>query len=156
MLLRDVVQDVRRRHRFAIHGGFVMRERIDSILELPASDTDFATPQRLIKAGFPKRLPATEQRSEVRRARGEIPQRAYWKYLIGSDFAVAPGEVEGGRRNALRLLRPTRAERIDPPIETLTDAANRTRVRFDRLGLQALELQMLQVQGVVALEILST
>ena len=46
-------------------------------------------------------------------------------------------------------------ELVDVAIEPHPDPPNRTRVRFDRLRLQPLELQMLQVQRVAALEILS-
>jgi len=83
-LLREVVREVRRRHPFAIHGWVVLPEHMHCIIELPSGDTDFATRWRLIKADFSKKLPATERRSTVRRARGErgIWQRRYWEHLI--------------------------------------------------------------------------
>ena len=86
-LLREVIRDVRRRHRFAIHGWVVLPEHMHCVLELPPSDTDFATRWRLIKAGFSKGFPATERRSVVRRARGErgIWQRRYWEHLIRNE-----------------------------------------------------------------------
>ena len=86
-LLREVIRDVRHRHRFAIHGWVVLPEHMHCVLELPPSDTDFATRWRLIKAGFSKGLPATERRSAVRRARGErgIWQRRYWEHLIRNE-----------------------------------------------------------------------
>ena len=83
-LLRDIIRDVRRRHQFAIHGWVVLPEHMHCVLELPPSDTDFATRWRLIKGGFSKGLHATERRSAVRRARRErgIRQRRYWEHLI--------------------------------------------------------------------------
>jgi len=83
-LLRDVVREVRRAHAFAIHGWVVLPDHLHCVIELPDGDADFALRWRLIKAGFSKRLPATERRSEVRRARGErgLWQRRYWEHLI--------------------------------------------------------------------------
>ncbi|MCB1961223.1 MAG: transposase [Rhodocyclaceae bacterium] len=83
-LLREVVREVRRHHPFAIHGWVVLPDHMHCIIELPPGDTNFATRWRLIKAGFSKKLPATERRSKVRRARGErgIWQRRYWEHLI--------------------------------------------------------------------------
>lgn len=47
-------------------------------------DSEFATRWRLIKADVSKRLPVTEKRSGVRRARGEpgLWQRRHWEHLI--------------------------------------------------------------------------
>jgi len=86
-LLRDMVRVVRRRHPFTIHGWVVLPDHLHCVIGLPPEDSDFATRWRLIKAGFSKRLPPTEQRSEVRRARGErgIWQRRYWEHLIQDD-----------------------------------------------------------------------
>lgn len=46
-------------------------------------------------------------------------------------------------------------EVVDPAIEALADPPNCARVRLDRLRLQPLELEVLQMQRVVALETLS-
>ena len=83
-LLREVVTKVRQRHPFVIHGWVVLPEHLHCIIELPANDADYATRWRLIKMGFSKALPLTEQRSQVRVARGErgIWQRRYWEHLI--------------------------------------------------------------------------
>ncbi|MBK6744058.1 MAG: transposase [Hydrogenophilales bacterium] len=83
-LLRDSVRQVRQAHRFSIHGWVVMPDHLHCVIELPPGDADFALRWRLIKAGFSKRLPNTEQRSAVRQARGErgIWQRRYWEHLI--------------------------------------------------------------------------
>jgi len=42
-LLRNVVRNVRRRHRFAFHCWVVLAEYMQCVSELPSSDTDFAT-----------------------------------------------------------------------------------------------------------------
>jgi putative transposase len=57
------------------------------VIELPSGDTDYAVRWRLIKAGFSKSLPITENRSAVRIKRGErgIWQRRYWEHLIRDD-----------------------------------------------------------------------
>jgi putative transposase len=91
-LLREVVRQVRRAHPFVIHGWVVLPDHLHCVIELPPGDLDFALRLRLIKGGFSKRLPATEWRSAVRRARGErgVWQRRYWEHLIRGerDFAA--------------------------------------------------------------------
>ena len=75
---------VRQRHPFIIHGWVVLPEHLHCVIELPPNDADFATRWRVIKIAFSTGLPITEQRSEVRMARGErgIWQRRYWEQLI--------------------------------------------------------------------------
>lgn len=82
--LREVVRQVRRAHPFAIHGWVVLPDHMHCIIELPPEDEDFPLRWQLIKAGFSKRLPATERRTDVRRSRGErgFWQRRYWEHLI--------------------------------------------------------------------------
>jgi putative transposase len=86
-LLRSVVREVRQAHPFVIHGWVVLPEHMHCVIELPPGDANFATRWRLIKAGFSKQLPAVEDRSIVRRARGErgLWQRRYWEHLIRDD-----------------------------------------------------------------------
>jgi putative transposase len=83
-LLRSTVASVRQRHPFQIHGWVVLPEHLHCVIELPATDADFATRWRLIKMGFSKALPKTELLSDVRVRRGErgIWQRRYWEHLI--------------------------------------------------------------------------
>jgi putative transposase len=82
--LRTVVKSVQQRHPFRIHGWVVLPEHLHCVIELPASDADFATRWRLIKMDFSKALPRTERMSAVRTRRGErgIWQRRYWEHLI--------------------------------------------------------------------------
>ena len=82
--LREVVQSVRLRHPFIIHGWVVLPEHLHCIIELPENDQDFSTRWRLIKSDFSKALPKDERRSEVRVKRGErgIWQRRFWEHLI--------------------------------------------------------------------------
>ena len=91
-LLRDVIRRVRRAHPFTIHGWVVLPDHMHCVIELPAEDADFALRWRLIKAGFAKRVPALEWRSEVRQRRGErgIWQRRFWEHLIrdAADFST--------------------------------------------------------------------
>jgi putative transposase len=82
--LREVVASVKARHPFTIHAWVVLPDHMHCVLELPADDADFALRWRLIKADFSKRLPQEEQRSAVRRARGErgIWQLRFWEHCI--------------------------------------------------------------------------
>ena len=83
-LLRTVVADVRGRHPFRIHGWVVLPDHMHCVIELPDGDVDYAVRWRLIKMGFSKGMPKTEQRSSVRHRRGErgIWQRRFWEHLI--------------------------------------------------------------------------
>jgi putative transposase len=85
--LRHATALVRNRHPFRIHGWVVLPDHLHCVIELPPTDSDFATRWRLIKAGFSKALPDVEARSTARRSRGErgIWQRRYWEHLIRDD-----------------------------------------------------------------------
>lgn len=85
--LRNVVNNVRQRHPFAIHGWVVLPDHTHCVIELPLNDTDFATCWRLIKMDFSKATPKIERRSAVRVKRGEcgIWQRRFWEHLIKDD-----------------------------------------------------------------------
>jgi putative transposase len=82
--LRAAVDHVRASHPFTIHGWVVLPDHLHCVIELPPDDADFATRWRLIKMRFSKNLPATENRSVSRIARGErgIWQRRFWEHLI--------------------------------------------------------------------------
>ena len=86
-LLRRVVQSVRARHPFHIHGWVVLPEHLHCVIELPPGEADFATRWRLIRLEFSKALPKDEHLSPVRAIRGErgIWQRRYWEHLIHGD-----------------------------------------------------------------------
>jgi len=85
--LRECVRLVRERHPFHIHGWVVLPDHLHCVIELPPGDSDFATRWRLIKMGFSKALPRSEDRSPARVRRGErgIWQRRYWEHLIRDD-----------------------------------------------------------------------
>ncbi|MBR7778987.1 REP-associated tyrosine transposase [Undibacterium rugosum] len=82
--LRASVRVVKARYPFTIHAWVVLPDHLHCVIELPQSDSDFATRWRLIKDGFSKSIPLTETRSSVRLRRGErgIWQRRYWEHLI--------------------------------------------------------------------------
>ena len=90
-LLRETVREVRQRRPFHIDGWVVLPDHLHCIWTLPTEDTDFTTRSRLIKAGFAKRLPKTERRSEVRVNRGErgIWQRRFWEHAIRDEWDYA-------------------------------------------------------------------
>ena len=89
--LRAAVREVRRAWPFGIDGWVVLPDHLHCIWTLPAGDDNYATRWRLIKAGFARRLPATERRSASRRRRGErgIWQRRYWEHAIRDDCDFA-------------------------------------------------------------------
>jgi putative transposase len=80
----QAVRAIRRRHPFGIHAWVVMADHLHCVIELPASDADFAIHWRLIKMSFSKGLPRSERVSLVRARRGErgIAQRRFWEHLI--------------------------------------------------------------------------
>jgi putative transposase len=65
----------------------VLPDHLHCVIEMPSGDADFAVRWRLIKMGFSKALPKTEQRTAVRIERGErgIWQWRYWEHLIRDD-----------------------------------------------------------------------
>jgi putative transposase len=65
----------------------VLPDHIHAVWTLPPDDADFSLRWWLIKIGFAKAVPKTEQRSAVRIARGErgIWQRRFWEHLIRND-----------------------------------------------------------------------
>lgn len=91
-VLRDIVRTVRRRHPFRIHAWMVLPDHLHCIIELPPGDVDDALRWRLIKSGFSKALPVTENPSSVRRKRGErgIWQRRYREHRIRDERDVRP------------------------------------------------------------------
>lgn len=83
-LLRSVMQEVRQRHPFHVEAMVVLPDHLHAIWRLPEQDADFAMRWSLIKAGFSRGLPKTENISVSRvtkRERG-IWQRRYWEHLI--------------------------------------------------------------------------
>jgi putative transposase len=89
--LREVVASVKARHPFTIHAWVVLPNLLHCVIELPEGDVDLALRWRLIKSDFSKRLPISERRSDVRRARGErgIWQRRFWEYLVRDERDLA-------------------------------------------------------------------
>lgn len=86
-LLRQVFRQVKDRHPFTIDTMVVLSEHLHCIRTLPEGDSDDETRWALIKAGFSRRIPGGERRSESRVIRGErgIRQRRYWEHLIRDD-----------------------------------------------------------------------
>ena len=84
VLLRDVMWKVKRDHPFRIDAMVVLPEHLHAIWTLPPGDADFKTRWALIKAGFSRGIPRTEERSASRRSRDErgIWQRRYWEHQI--------------------------------------------------------------------------
>lgn len=83
-LLRESVRKVRKKYPFKIDAWVVLPEHIHCVWTLPPNDSDFSLRWRLIKSGFSRALPKTEQRSKVRKSAGErgIWQRHYWEHVI--------------------------------------------------------------------------
>ncbi|MGD8642505.1 MAG: transposase [Gammaproteobacteria bacterium] len=83
-LLRRVFRKVKTDHPFSIDAVVVLPDHLHCIWTLPPGDADYKTRWALIKAGFSRKLPAQERRSESRIKRGErgIWQRRYWEHLL--------------------------------------------------------------------------
>ncbi|WP_339138387.1 MAG: transposase [Candidatus Electrothrix sp. GW3-4] len=82
--LRDAVQNVLTSHPFCIDVMVVLPDHLHAIWTLPEGDANYPMRWSLIKAGFSRCIPADEQRSKSRIAKGErgIWQRRYWEHLI--------------------------------------------------------------------------
>ncbi|AFL74023.1 REP-associated tyrosine transposase [Thiocystis violascens] len=86
-LLRRAFREVKDRHPFVINAIVVLPEHLHTVWTLPEGDSDYKTRWSLIKAGFSRRIPAGERRSDSRVKRGErgIWQRRYWEHVICDD-----------------------------------------------------------------------
>ncbi len=83
-VLRATLRRVRQAHPFHIDAMVVLPDHLHAIWTLPAGDSDYSMRWMLVKAGFSRQLPALEQRSPSRAAKGErgIWQRRFWEHLI--------------------------------------------------------------------------
>jgi REP element-mobilizing transposase RayT len=69
--LRAAFRYVRQRHPFALDAIVVLPDHLHAIWTLPEGDADFSVRWRLIKSAFSRALPAGEQVSRSRAAKGE-------------------------------------------------------------------------------------
>ena len=82
--LRIAFRKVRQQHPFTIEAMVVLPDHLHAVWTLPEGDANFATRWRLIKSAFSHSLPAGEQISSSRAAKGErgIWQRRYWEHTV--------------------------------------------------------------------------
>jgi putative transposase len=84
-------RETRQNHLFTTEAMVVLPDHLHVVWTLPEGDADFATRWRLIKSTSSRNLPAGEQVSSSRAAKGErgIWQRRYWEHTIRdeNDFA---------------------------------------------------------------------
>ncbi len=87
-LLRDVINTVKRRHRFHLDAMAILPDHLQMMMTLPVNDDQYAVRMSLIKAGFSRCLPKKESIHSSRQLKGErgIWQRRYWEHLIRDDF----------------------------------------------------------------------
>ena len=86
--LRTAVRQVRaKKLPFHIDAWVVLPNHLHCMWTLPPDDTDYSSRWKAIKIAFAKLLPATENLSRVRRAKGErgIWQRRFWEHTIRND-----------------------------------------------------------------------
>ena len=85
--LHEAIEWVRVQHPIHVDAWVVMPEHMHAVWTLPPGDSNYALRWSSIKRRFSKALPATEQRSDVRVARGErgVWQRRFWEHLIRDD-----------------------------------------------------------------------
>ena len=83
-LLRDVVRATQAVRPFVLLAWVILPDHLHCIWRLPDGDADNSNRWAQIKAGFSRRLPATERRSAYRLSRRErgIWQRRYWEHLV--------------------------------------------------------------------------
>ena len=89
--LRDAVRRTRQERPFHIDAWVVLPEHMHCVITLPEGDDDFSNRIKAIKIRFVRAVPATEQRSRTRVARGErgIWQRRFWEHAIRSEADYA-------------------------------------------------------------------
>ncbi len=83
-ILLTVISEVQSRHPFRIDAMVLLPDHLHAIWTLPENDEDFSTRWMLIKAGFSRRLPVSEERNRSRMTKGErgIWQRRFWEHLL--------------------------------------------------------------------------
>jgi putative transposase len=88
--LRAAFRYTRERHPFTIDAIVVLPDHLHAVWTLPEDDRDFALRWRLIKSAFSRGMPAVEQISESRVAKGErgIWQRRYWEHTLRDEDDV--------------------------------------------------------------------
>lgn len=85
--LREAVRRTRIQRPFHIDAWVVMPEHMHCVWTLPPDDDDFSNRWKAIKIRFVKEVAAVEERSPVRRQRGErgIWQRRFWEHAIRNE-----------------------------------------------------------------------
>ena len=85
--LRQSMRTVKQKHPFNIDAIVIMPDHLHTIMTLPADDNDYPKRWMLIKAGFSRQIPKTEQINKSRASKRErgIWQRRYWEHLIRDD-----------------------------------------------------------------------
>ncbi|MBL4743191.1 MAG: transposase [Cycloclasticus sp.] len=85
--LRDSIRHVKQKHPFELDAIVILPEHLHAIITLPEGDNDYAKRWMLIKSGFSRQIPKTEQINPSRIAKRErgIWQRRYWEHLIRDD-----------------------------------------------------------------------
>ena len=83
-LLGDAFRMAQAARPFILLAWVILPDHLHCMWRLPDGDADNANRWAQIKAGFSRRLPATERRSAYRVSRRErgIWQRRYWEHLI--------------------------------------------------------------------------
>ena len=82
--LRNSINKVKKSHSFVLDAMVVLPDHIHLLMTLPEDDNDFPTRIMLIKSGFSRQIPKTENIRESRTSKRErgIWQRRYWEHLI--------------------------------------------------------------------------
>ena len=82
--LRISINKVKKNHPFELDAMVVLPDHMHLLITLPKDDSDFPTRLMLIKSGFSRQIPKTENIKESRLSKRErgIWQRRYWEHLI--------------------------------------------------------------------------
>lgn len=86
-LLRDAFRKVRATRPFHVDAIVVLPEHLHCVLTLPSGDASYSVRWSEIKKSYSLGLPARENRSASRAAKGErgIWQRRFWEHVIRDD-----------------------------------------------------------------------
>jgi len=86
-VLRQVINQVKKRHPFKLDAMVVLPDHLHAVITLPENDNNYPMRWRLIKANFSRQIASHERISEARKRKGErgIWQRRYWEHLIRTD-----------------------------------------------------------------------
>ena len=89
--LREVYTSVHAKYPFQTIAICILPDHLHAVWSLPNGDTNFPLRWSLIKSGFSRKLPASNERTSSKIAKREkgIWQRRYWEHAVRGDDDLA-------------------------------------------------------------------